>query len=81
MLEVYEDYVVVECLDVTSGLLKAGTKTIVTKDVVSAKGAPEMKARDSIRIVYNGLKRTEPEEMKIVYAIFQLDANGEVISE
>ncbi|MBQ8802295.1 MAG: hypothetical protein IJZ53_01480 [Tyzzerella sp.] len=81
VLEIREDYVVVECLDVTSGLLKTGMKTIVTKDVVSANGAPEMNVGDSIRIVYNGLKRTEPEEMKIVYAIYHLDENGEVIAE
>lgn len=81
VLEVHEDCVFVECLDVTSGLLKTGTKAIVTKDVVSANGAPEMKVGDNIRIVYNGLKRTEPEELKIVYAIYHLDENGEVISE
>lgn len=77
----HEDYVLVECLDVTSGLLKTGTKAIVIKDVVSASGAPEMQVGDCIRIVYNGLKRTEPEEMKNVYAIYHLDENGEVISE
>ena len=27
------------------------------------------------------LKRTQPEEMKIVYAIYHLDANGEIVSE
>lgn len=81
VLQIYEDYIVVECLDVTSGLLKEGTKTIVTTDVVSANGVPELKDGDCIRIVYNGLKRTKPEEMKIVYAIYHLDENGEVVSE
>lgn len=81
VLEVYEDYIVVECLDVTSGLLKTGTKTVVTKDIVSAKGVPKLTIGDNIRIVYSGLKRTEPEEMKIVYAIYHLDEKGEIISE
>lgn len=81
VLQIYEDYIVVECLDVTSGLLKTGTKTVVTKDIVSAKGVPELTIGDNIRIVYNGLKRTKPEEMKIVYAIYHLDENGEIISE
>lgn len=81
VLQIHGDYIVVECLDVTSGLLKAGTKTIVTTDIVSANGVPELKVGDSIRIVYNGLKRTQPEEMKIVYAIYHLDEKGDIISE
>lgn len=81
VLQIYEDYIVIECSEITSGLLKAGTKTIVTKNIVSAKGVPELNLGDSIRIVYNGLKRTEPEEMKIVYAIYHLNEAGEIISE
>lgn len=81
VLQIYEDYIVVECSEITSGLLKAGTETIVTKDVVSTNGVPELITGDCVRIVYNGLKRTKPEEMKIVYAIYRLDENGDIISE
>lgn len=81
VLEVYEDCFLVECLDVTSGLLKTGAKVMVPKKVVSAAGVPKLNMGDCIRIVYNGLKRTKTEEMKIVYAIYHLDENGDVISE
>ena len=81
VLEIYEDCFLAECLDVTSGLLKTGTKVMVTKEVVAAAGVPELNAGDHIRIVYNGLKRTKTEEMKIVYAIYHLDENGEIISQ
>ena len=81
VLEIYEDCFLAECLDVTSGLLKTGTKVMVTKEVVAATGVPELNAGDHIRIVYNGLKRTKTEEMKIVYAIYHLDENGEIISQ
>ena len=81
VLEIYEDCFLAECLDVTSGLLKTGEKVMVSKNVVSAKGVPELNTGDHIRIVYNGLKRTTTEEMKIVYAIYRLDEEGEIISE
>ena len=81
VLEIYEDCFLAECLDVTSGLLKTGTKVMVTKKVVAAAGVPELNTGDHIRIVYNGLKRTKTEEMKIVYAIYHLDENGEIISQ
>ena len=81
VLEIYEDCFLAECLDVTSGLLKTGTKVMVTKNIVAAAGVPELNAGDHIRIVYNGLKRTKTEEMKIVYAIYHLDENGQIISQ
>lgn len=81
VLEIYEDCFLAECLDVTSGLLKTGTKVMVTKNIVAAAGVPELNAGDHIRIVYNGLKRTKTEEMKIVYAIYHLNEEGEIISQ
>ena len=81
VLEIYEDCFLAECLDVTSGLLKTGTKVMVTKKVVATAGVPELNTGDNIRIVYNGLKRTKTEEMKIVYAIYHLDEEGEIISQ
>ena len=81
VLEVYEDCFLAECLDVTSGLLKTGAKVMVPKKVVSVAGVPELNTGDHIRIVYNGLKRTKTEEMKIVYAIYHLDEEGEIISQ
>ena len=81
VLEIYEDCFLAECLDVTSGLLKTGTKVMVTKNIVAAAGVPELNTGDHIRIVYNGLKRTKTEEMKIVYAIYHLDEESEIISE
>lgn len=81
VLKVYEDCFLAECLDVTSGLLKTGAKVMVPKKVVAAAGVPELNTGDHIRIVYNGLKRTKTEEMKIVYAIYHLDEEGEIISQ
>lgn len=81
VLEIYEDCFLAECLDATSGLLKTGTKVMVTKKVVATAGVPELNTGDNIRIVYNGLKRTKTEEMKIVYAIYHLDEEGEIISQ
>ena len=81
VLEIYEDSFLAECLDVTSGLLKTGAKVMVTKEVVAAAGVPELNTGDHVRIVYNGLKRTKTEEMKIVYAVYHLDENGEVIAK
>ncbi len=80
VLEIYEDCFLSECLDVTSGLLKTGAKVMVPKKVVSAADVPELNTGDHVRIVYNGLKRTKTEEMKIVYAIYHLDEEGEIIS-
>ena len=79
VLEVYEDYFLAECLDVTSGLLKTGAKVMVSKNVVAAAGVPKLNTGDHVRIVYNGLKRSKTEEMKIVYAIYHLDEEGEII--
>ena len=81
VLEIYADCFLAECLDVTSGLLKTGAKVMVPKKVVAAAGVPELNTGDHVRIVYNGLKRTKTEEMKIVYAIYHLDEEGEIISE
>ena len=52
----------------------------VTKDVVSAKGAPELNVDDNIRIVFNGdVMESDPLQIGTVYAIYLLDENGEVI--
>ena len=79
VLEVHEDYILAECLDVTSGVVSAGTQAKVSTDVVSAKGLPEIAAGDHIRVVFGAINDTIPLEVGNVFAIYLLDENGEVL--
>lgn len=53
---------------------------IVNKNTVSTDSLPELEKGDKIRIVYNGESVEEdPLKIDIVFAIYLLDENGEVI--
>ncbi|MDV4152208.1 hypothetical protein R0131_15375 [Clostridium sp. AL.422] len=53
---------------------------IINKNTVSTDKLPELKKGDKIRIVYNGESVEEdPFKIDIVFAIYLLDENGEVI--
>lgn len=81
VLEVYEDYVRVECLDVTTGAIIEGTQLDVTKHVFSKNPVPEMKVGDVIRVVFAGVKETYPPGLQTVFAIYLLDSDGNVVTE
>lgn len=54
---------------------------IVNKNTVSTDNLPELEKGDKIRIVYNGESvKEDPLQIEIVFAIYLLDENGEVIS-
>lgn len=80
VLEVYDNYVLVECLELTSGAVSEGSQVTVGKDVVAAKGAPEMAVGDQIRVVHSGgVMESYPLQLETVYAIYLLDEDGNVI--
>lgn len=79
VIEVRENYVLTRCLDVTSGALSPGTEVTVSREVVSARGFPEVETGDRIRVVFSGVQETDPAGLDTVFAVYLLDENGEVI--
>lgn len=80
VLEVKEGYVKVRCLEPFNSGIPVDEEFSVTTDVVSAKGVPEMHVGDDIRVVFDGqVMECDPLKLGIVYAIYLLDENGEVI--
>ncbi|MCM1087850.1 MAG: hypothetical protein NC419_06810 [Muribaculaceae bacterium] len=79
VLEVHEDYILVECLDVTNGVVSSGEEAEVSTKVISSDGAPELKIGDSIRVVFGATEDTIPIHVGNVFSIYLLDENGNVI--
>ena len=79
ILEIHDTYILVYCLDVTSGAVSSGTEAKVSTEVVAAKGVPELSVGDNIRVVFTGVKEKDPVSFDTVFAIYLLDENGEVI--
>lgn len=79
ILAIRDDYIKVKCLDVTKGGITEGTKLNVTKNVISAGGIPDIKVGDTIRVVYTGIKETNPPQLQTVFAIYAVDDEGNVI--
>ena len=79
VLEIHDTYILVECLDVTSGAITSGTTAKVSTEVVNAHGIPEMNIGDNVRVVFTGVKEKDPVSFDTVFSIFLLDENGEVI--
>ena len=53
---------------------------IINKNTISTDKLPELDKGDKIRIVYNGENvKEDPLKIEIVFAIYLLDENGEVI--
>lgn len=81
VLEVHEDYILVECLDVTSGVVSSGEEAEVSTKVVSADGISELETDDNIRVVFGATEDTIPIHIGNVFAIYLLDADGNVIDD
>lgn len=80
VLEVNKEYVDVRCIEAFNSRISVDEEFSVTKDVVSAGGAPELNVDDNIRVVFNGdVMESDPLQIGTVYAIYLLDENGEVI--
>lgn len=80
VLEVNKEYVDVRCIEAFNSGISVDEEFSVTKDVVSAGGAPELNVDDNIRVVFNGnVMERDPLKIGTVYAIYLLDENGEVI--
>ena len=80
VLEVNKEYVDVRCIEAFNSGISVDEEFSVTKDVVSAGGAPELNVDDNIRVVFNGdVMESDPLQIGTVYAIYLLDENGEVI--
>ena len=79
ILEIHDTYVLVECLEVTSGAVSVGTEAQVSLDVTDVRGVPEMNVGDNIRVVFAGVQEKDPVSFNTVFAIYLLDEKGEVI--
>ncbi|MDE7267336.1 MAG: hypothetical protein K2N89_07725 [Lachnospiraceae bacterium] len=79
VLQIHEDSILVECLDVTNGVVSQGEEVEVSTNVVSANGVPELEMGDNIRIVCGEVTDSIPLSTEQVFAIYLLDADGNVI--
>ncbi|MBQ9765895.1 MAG: hypothetical protein IJW18_06835 [Lachnospiraceae bacterium] len=79
ILEVYDEYIIVECSEVTSGYVHEGDKAKVSKDVVFSRGIPKLVVGDEVRVLFSGLEETEPLKLKTVFAIYPLDEEGKSV--
>lgn len=79
ILEISDTYILVECLELTSGAVSSGTLAKVSTDVVTAVGIPELSVGDKVRVVFYGVKETDPVSFQTVFAIYRLDDGGETL--
>lgn len=79
VLEIREDSILVECLDVTNGVVSQGEEVEVSTKVVSANGVPELEIGDNVRIVCGEVMDSIPLKAEQVFAIYFLDEDGNVI--
>ena len=80
VLEVNREYVDIRCIETFNSGISVDEEFSITKDVVSAKGAPKLNIDDNIRVVFNGdVMESDPLQIGTVYAIYLLDENGKVI--
>nr|WP_317380119.1 hypothetical protein [uncultured Faecalimonas sp.] len=81
VLEVHEKSVLVEPLE-GEEIRKSADKISVSLDLVSTKEVPKLEEGTRVSIVYNGdVQESYPAKIKTVFAIYLVDANGEVIRE
>ena len=74
VLEVNKEYVDVRCIEAFNSGISVDEEFSVTKDVVSAGGAPELNVDDNIRVVFNGdVMESDPLQIGTVYAIYLLE--------
>ena len=79
VLEVYDDYILVECLDVTNGIVTSGEKAKVNTEVVSNDEVPELETGDNVRIVFGATDDSIPLQVGNVFSIHLLDEEGNII--
>lgn len=80
VLELNDGAVKVKCTDPFNSGIPANEEFSVSTDVADARGVPEMEADDYIRVVFNGeIMESDPLQLGTVFAIYQLDENGEAI--
>ena len=79
VLEVHDNYILAECLELTSGAVSPGTEARVSTEVVAAKGIPEVTIGDNVRVVFTGVQESDPLGFDTVFAIYLLDEDGEPI--
>ncbi len=78
VLEVYENSVLVEPFE-NEEIRKSSDKISVSTSVISTNPVPKLKKGMKIRVVYNGeILETYPASLGEVFAIYELDKNGEV---
>ena len=78
VLKVYDKYVEVECLELTTGAITTGTALSVPKEVHSKNEVPDMQVGAKIRVVFTGVLETYPPQLQTVWAIYPLDEDGNV---
>lgn len=78
--EVNEGNLLVEITDNFNSGITIGEQAYVSTDVVAATGCPELAEGENIRVVFNGeVMETAPVKLGTVFAIYELDEQGEVI--
>lgn len=82
VLELNEDSIKVRCTEEFNSGIAVGEEISVPTDVIAAKGIPDMNVSDDIHIVFNGdTLDMDSKQIGIVFAIYLLDENGEVLIE
>ena len=79
VLKIHEDSILVECLDVTNGVVSQGEEVEVSTKVVSADGVPELEIGDNVRIVCGEVNDSILFKIEQVFAIYLLDEDRNVI--
>ena len=79
VLEVYDGFLAVKCLDVTTGSVNEGAAVHVSRKVHSTNVVPDVKVGDEIRVVFTDVMETYPLQLGTVWAIYALDDEGNVI--
>lgn len=79
ILEIQDTHVLVECLEVTNGIVRTGTQAQVFTNALAAGELPELAEGAVIRVVFGATEDTIPLRVGNVFAIYCLDENGDVL--
>ena len=81
VLEVHADYVLVEHLDISSGLTFESTKIeVTTSNVIMENGVPELKVGDNIRIIFGTSSGIVSDKIELIVSMQLIDKDGSPIS-
>lgn len=79
VLEVHENTILVEPSE-GEEIRKSADRISVSLDVISTEEVPQLEEGAQVSIVYNGdVLESYPAQIKIVFAIYLVDADGEVM--